>query len=38
MSFYTNILTPSLRSIEQFSSRNAFYIDEDYYTYAPHFL
>lgn len=34
MSFYTNILTPILRSIEQFPSRNAFCFDEEHYTYA----
>ena len=32
--FYNNILTPILRSIEQFPSRNAFCIDEEHYTYA----
>lgn len=34
MSFYNNIITPILRSIEQFPSRNAFCINEEHYTYA----
>lgn len=34
MSFYTNILSPILHSINQFLSRNAFCIDEEHCTYA----
>lgn len=38
MSFYTNILTLILSSIEQFPSRLAFGVDKEYYTYAPYLL
>ena len=34
MNFDNVILTPILRSIEQFSSCNAFYINEEPYSYA----
>lgn len=33
MSFYNNILTPILNSIEQYSFRPSFCIDEEHYTY-----
>ena len=32
--FYNNILSPIINSIEQFSTRNAFCINEEHYTYA----